>query len=163
MPTDAECCKRMLLGAKHVDNQEREVHFHSEKSSSRGQKPAAPLSKIHFFVSSRREAQWGEIRTVSVFNRKGKRVWVRGGDHSFAFPGAPASKGWSCFYGKSLGVEEKAANCTRSTTTEPLQVCNRNSQTSKHLRWSLSNGNEHSHAARGHPSLFQGILIFPLY
>lgn len=54
-PTDVECCKPMLLGAKHVDNLEREVHFHSEKSSSRGLKPAGPLSKIHFFVSSRRE------------------------------------------------------------------------------------------------------------
>lgn len=136
-PTDVECCKPMLLGAKHVDNLEREVHFHSEKSSSRGLKPAGPLSKIHFFVCSRREAQWGELSTVTVFNRKGKRVWVRGGDHSFAFPGAPACKGWSCFYGKSLGGEEKAANCTLSTTTEPLQVCNRNSQTWKHLRWSL--------------------------
>lgn len=68
-PTDVGCCK------PHVDYLEREVHFHSEKSSSRGLKPAGPLSKIHFFMSSRREAQWGEISTVSVFNRKGKWVW----------------------------------------------------------------------------------------
>lgn len=43
----------MLLGSKHVDNLEREVHFHSEKSSSKGLEPFGPSSKICFFVSSK--------------------------------------------------------------------------------------------------------------
>lgn len=102
----------MLCGAKHVDNLGREDHLHSEKSSSKGLEPAGHCFKICFFVSSRREAHWTEINIVTVFNRKWKRVWARGGDHSVAFLRAPASKGWSGFYGKSLDVEEKAVNCT---------------------------------------------------
>lgn len=79
----------------------------------RGLEPAEYRFKIGFFVSSRREAQLTEINIVTVFNRKWKRVWARGGEHSVAFLKAPASKGWSRFYGKSLDVEEKAVNCTR--------------------------------------------------
>jgi|UPI00002141BE hypothetical protein len=103
----------MLLGAKHAHDLEKEVHFHFKKSSSKGLEPVGPCSEICFSVSSRREARCSEINVVIVFNRKWKRVWVRAGDQSDAFLEAPASKGWSCFYGKSLDAEEKAVRCTR--------------------------------------------------
>lgn len=62
-------------------------------------------------LPSRREARQSEASIVTVFSRKWKRVWVRGGDHGVAFLRAPTSKGWSWFYGKSVDVGEKVVIC----------------------------------------------------
>lgn len=153
-------CKPMLMGTMHVDNLGREAHFHFEKSSSKGLGPARHWSKIHLLVLKERSmADWS--RNHYCFRRRWKRVRVRGGDHGVAFLRAPTSKGWSCFYGKSLDVDKKVVICT----------CSNYNHKATHTPQSLSGEvriTELSTATQPGDvmhscSLSQGTLIPPLY
>lgn len=46
-----------------------------------------------------------------------------GGDQGMAVLRAPTSKGWSCFYGKSLDVEERVVICTHSSYNHKAPAC----------------------------------------
>lgn len=49
-----------------------------------------------------------------LFQKEVEEGLGEGGDHGVAFLRAPTSKGWSCFYSKSLDVDEKVVICTLS-------------------------------------------------